>query len=96
MEDGSERWRDETMHICGLPVVDGGGVGLRAVEEVGAQVLGGQVAPRVEHAAPHVAGAARRRRRRRRRHRRRRGRRHRLRPLVAPRGSGVRRVLIIY
>jgi hypothetical protein len=50
----------------------------------------------VEHAAPHVAGAARRRRRRRRRHRRRRGRRHRLRPLVAPRGGSGIRFLIIY
>ena len=69
------------------PVVDGGGVGLGAVEEVGAEALGGEVAPRVEHAPPHVAAPRRRRRRRRRgrrrrRHRRRRGRRHRLRPLV--------------
>lgn len=76
-----------------LPVVDGGGVGLRAVEEVGAHALGGQVAPRVEHAAPHVAvAAAAAGRRRRRRPRRRRGSRHRLRTLVAPAGGapGVR------
>ena len=73
------------MHLR-LPVVDGGRVGLRAVEEVGADALGGQVAPRVEHAAPHVAVAAAAARGRRRR--RRRGRRHRLRTLVAPAGGG--------
>lgn len=63
------------------PVVDGGGVGLGAVEEVGAEALGGEVAPGVEDAPPHAAAARRRRRRRRRRHRRGRGRRHRLRRL---------------
>ena len=68
------------MHLR-LPVVDGGRVGLRAVEEVGADALGGQVAPRVEHAAPHVSAWRRRRRRPRRR-------RHRLRTLVAPAGGG--------
>jgi len=58
------------------PVIDGGGVGLRAVEEVGAEALGGQVASGVEHAPPHVATA--RWRSRGRRHRRGRGRRRRL------------------
>ncbi|RWW15715.1 hypothetical protein GW17_00020433 [Ensete ventricosum] len=52
-----------------VPVVDGGGVGLGLVEQVGALGFGGEVAAGVEHAPPHVAlarggGAGRRRGRR--------------------------------
>lgn len=49
-----------------VPVVDGGGVGLGLVEQVGAEGFGGEVAAGVEHAPPHVTlarggGAGRRR-----------------------------------
>lgn len=66
--------------LIDLPVINGGGVGLRLVEHIGADGLGGQIATWVEHTPPHIV----RRPRRRRRHRRLWTRRHRQRSLILP------------